>query len=581
MWKSVSILSLCVAGALGFGNFRNEIPNGDHVPHPCKPNYIWHGVGHTNPAGGGARNPFGQDFDSQGHKWTVSLCRMDSDGDGRTNGEELGDPDCTWRPGQSPKVTKDITHPGVCEPMNEGVCASRNAWVDCNVDSEFKCDAINQPDVRNLTIRFPRTKVPAQETSYVCFNFELPSDQEYHLIATEAIIDNANVMHHMVLSECADSVGMVDEAQECMGQEGCGSILSLWGLGATGQCFNPKAGFRIGKGATKVLSLQHHWTNPSLVEDYTDASGMILYYTPKLRQYNAGVFSLAQLELNIPPRQPSVTEVGTCTEYCSHQTFSGDIHIMSAFNHMHYLGIAQNFSITRPGQAPLMVTDDESYRYDSPSIYEYPSPITVHPGDKLTTHCTFQSLSRTEVTNFGAGSYDEMCIVFFTFYPVENTTSTTCSQYGKINTCGDADQCEFAGLSDISHPTTKTMIEEIMEDCDATGETCKPSCPAAVAEMKRENPCVRYNWEYVQEAYTLTAHPSMLAFLKAMESCDHRAPETHVTPAQSTGPASMFMDIIKHLDARPLLQNIIMNVNYNYGHAPPKDDKDDHQEMWH
>ena len=37
---------------------------------------------------------------------------MDSDGDGWSNGEELGDPDCTWTPGSTPKRTSDITHPG-------------------------------------------------------------------------------------------------------------------------------------------------------------------------------------------------------------------------------------------------------------------------------------------------------------------------------------------------------------------------------------------------------------------------------------------------------------------------------------
>ena len=32
------------------------------MPHPCKPNYIWRGVGHRNVLGGGDRNPFGLAF---------------------------------------------------------------------------------------------------------------------------------------------------------------------------------------------------------------------------------------------------------------------------------------------------------------------------------------------------------------------------------------------------------------------------------------------------------------------------------------------------------------------------------------
>ncbi|RHX97125.1 hypothetical protein DYB25_012429, partial [Aphanomyces astaci] len=43
----------------------------------------------------GARNPFGIAFSSAGGKWTPELCKADSDNDGATNGEELGDPYCT------------------------------------------------------------------------------------------------------------------------------------------------------------------------------------------------------------------------------------------------------------------------------------------------------------------------------------------------------------------------------------------------------------------------------------------------------------------------------------------------------
>ena len=44
-------------------------------------------------------------------KWDATLCQMDSDGDGKTNGEELGDPNCTWTPGAQPSMTTGITHP--------------------------------------------------------------------------------------------------------------------------------------------------------------------------------------------------------------------------------------------------------------------------------------------------------------------------------------------------------------------------------------------------------------------------------------------------------------------------------------
>ncbi len=56
-------------------------------------------LGHINPAGGGKENAFGYEFKSVMGKgtrpWSVAICCADTDGDGFTNGMELGDPCCT------------------------------------------------------------------------------------------------------------------------------------------------------------------------------------------------------------------------------------------------------------------------------------------------------------------------------------------------------------------------------------------------------------------------------------------------------------------------------------------------------
>ena len=60
-------------------------------------------------------------------------------------------------------------------------------------------------DVQTLELRFPRSKVPTAETTYACYVFDVPADQPYHLVAFEPIIDNPNVMHHMVAMVCDDT----------------------------------------------------------------------------------------------------------------------------------------------------------------------------------------------------------------------------------------------------------------------------------------------------------------------------------------------------------------------------------------
>ena len=60
-------------------------------------------------------------------KWDKCLCEYDSDGDGLTNGEELGDPDCVWEPGKVPTRNSGLSHPGICEPIDDPNCQIRNS----------------------------------------------------------------------------------------------------------------------------------------------------------------------------------------------------------------------------------------------------------------------------------------------------------------------------------------------------------------------------------------------------------------------------------------------------------------------
>lgn len=65
---------------------------------------------HVNPAGGGPRNAFGQQIGanflteagfSGAVVWGPELAALDADGDGATNGQELGDPSGAWTVGEA------------------------------------------------------------------------------------------------------------------------------------------------------------------------------------------------------------------------------------------------------------------------------------------------------------------------------------------------------------------------------------------------------------------------------------------------------------------------------------------------
>jgi len=102
------------------------------------------GVCHIDPAGGGARTLFGQDFErgpngvagtSDDHVWSRWLAGRDSDGDGWTNGQELGDPFAYWSSGGSPMSSyRSNPGQGSSEPSNFNLCFS-SVYNDCTASS--------------------------------------------------------------------------------------------------------------------------------------------------------------------------------------------------------------------------------------------------------------------------------------------------------------------------------------------------------------------------------------------------------------------------------------------------------------
>eukprot|EP00930_Biecheleria_cincta_P073416 TRINITY_DN6070_c0_g5_i1.p1 TRINITY_DN6070_c0_g5~~TRINITY_DN6070_c0_g5_i1.p1 ORF type:complete len:732 (+),score=86.72 TRINITY_DN6070_c0_g5_i1:61-2256(+) len=71
---------------------RSMVPNYDHLWSTHDLVFNW------SDASSGQLTPFGREL-LHGGQW-AEVCSRDSDGDGRTNGEELGDPCCRWQPGR-------------------------------------------------------------------------------------------------------------------------------------------------------------------------------------------------------------------------------------------------------------------------------------------------------------------------------------------------------------------------------------------------------------------------------------------------------------------------------------------------
>lgn len=104
LWTVVLWMPASAAWALS--SFASYLPNGS--AQGCV-------TCHVDPAGGGARNVFGEDVRARllnGAPSWPALEGLDSDADGFTNGEEMGDPCACWVRGRQPMFTQDLSFPG-------------------------------------------------------------------------------------------------------------------------------------------------------------------------------------------------------------------------------------------------------------------------------------------------------------------------------------------------------------------------------------------------------------------------------------------------------------------------------------
>lgn len=494
-WLALLFCALTCVHAYVF--YKEELPNGDRVPHPCKANYQWPGVGHKNELGSGARNPFGIDFAAAGRKWTTELCNKDSDGDGKSNGVELGDPNCVWSKGGIPEKADGLSHPGVCEPIDSANCKAANDWDFCSI-KEFSCNATNNADVERLKVTLDQTNVPAQETTYICQHFKIPTDKDYHVIAYKPEIDNNIVMHHILLFGCKSGGNyQLNDAHDCgMSNGDCSEQIGGWSVGDVGTCLPDDLGVLIGKnsGYSHVM-LQLHWNNPQKLSTYKDKSGLTLYLTPNLRQQSSAVFTIGQMQMNIPPGQVSYEATATCRPFCTSRVMQEPFFIWSATVHMHYLGRHGTVEQWRNGTKIATIVDTPDYSYDRPEASNHQPPLKFEPGDEMRLRCEYKSTSRNTITYYGDGTQDEMCFGFIGVYPVSAVKQFQgCIDFGSVDLC-EAAINNFTntkiGECDIpKHFEELTTIGTAMwVPCKGLQGECPPACKKYVDSTLKKNPC--------------------------------------------------------------------------------------------
>jgi len=439
-----------------YPGFRGGIPNGFSVPCPpgaagCSAG-ICNGFGHQSCSGGGALNAFGSALRAANLRWTAALCRADSDGDGISNGAELGDPCCTWAVGQT-LPTGALSHPGDASSKPPAgtvgcvnVTASAGQAVVPAVPAYFNAGEAQ----RTLMLQIPAVPIAAQATNYFIVPFAVPPEVRsgpVQLVGFNISVDKTANLHHIVMYQCSSD--MVAQYGPFRGPDAyhmpddC-TVNYVWAPGPlSGIAAPPTAGYLLSN-STQSLAFSAHYSNPSLTVGLRDSTKVTMFYTPTLRQHNmrtlwtGGITRLFPPDGQMPPNKPAFFDTHACLVQ-STSPVKTPATAVTAFLHAHMSGrrIWVDHFVLSPA-APHEVVKAGELGRDNAFSFEaqqaWPITGTLSDGDVISTTCVFNTTGRINVTRGGQASTDEMCIGFIAVYPdsvqcVDPTSATPLHGY--------------------------------------------------------------------------------------------------------------------------------------------------------
>jgi cytochrome c551/c552 len=242
---------------------------------------------------------------------------------------------------------------------------------------------------------------------YVCYGVDINLASKKHITAVAPRIDNATIVHHMLLYQTDALVSSTPTPCSVGGGQGW-RLLSVWAPGGEAIELPPEAGLPI-DGATNYV-VQVHYSNLNKLSGETDGSGFSLCTTDELRPNDADILAFGTMKFSIPA-------AGKLDITCDFD-IPGIVPpktIIGGMPHMHLLG-KEISTVVRPGGsgAPIDIGTREPWNFDNQ--YWDKLDVTVKGGDRVTTRCYWENPTSQSV-GFGEDTNDEMCYSFAMYYP--------------------------------------------------------------------------------------------------------------------------------------------------------------------
>lgn len=275
-------------------------------------------------------------------------------------------------------------------------------------------------------------KIPSDKnTFYLCTMFKLPVlTKKHHLIKVEAVVTNGSepYVHHMILYRCAANINGSDKQQnQCYHPNmpepfwKCQGITVAWAIGGEAFVYPKDVGYSLGTdGDPQYVLLEIHYDNPNLATGVVDNSGFRLFYTNKLRKYDAGIVEVGVDPSPyhiIPPHVSGFVSHGLCTTALLQDGHVSRVYVFAALLHAHLAGRKIHVRHFRAGKEIGSIGEDNTYDFNFQESRYFPQHIEVIAGDVLVVECTYDTEERKNITTGGFETLQEMCLAYLHYYP--------------------------------------------------------------------------------------------------------------------------------------------------------------------
>ncbi|XP_032850944.1 putative DBH-like monooxygenase protein 2 [Tyto alba] len=304
---------------------------------------------------------------------------------------------------------------------------------------------LNDPKIFfTYDLRLDNFAVPIEETKYACTFLPLPVvKQKHHIYKFEPIITphNITLVHHILVYACGNVSVLPRGIDDCYGANPdfalCSQVLVGWAVGGESYQLPDEAAFSIGTPwDPRYIRLEIHYSNFDLLPGLIDSSGIRIYYTPELRNYDVGVLQTGIFTFPvhfIPPGAESYRSYGLCNS-SQFDEMNGmlvpDLHVFAYLLHTHLSGRGVKAAQYRNGEQLRIICEDNNYDFRLQEIRDMKEILIIKPGDEILVECNFQTLDRSGVTFGGPSTMNEMCLTFLFYYPRNNISS--CMGYPDI-----------------------------------------------------------------------------------------------------------------------------------------------------